>query len=430
MPHVRLLYLTDRISLRGGADQHLLQVIRSRVGLGEAPGFQPPRGSVPKPRVALAPAALPWVGGASLPGNPEGVASHSTTPLEPEDPGNTNEPASRGLWQVTVAAGRLEPEVPLPDEIRTVRVRGLARPVASSARLGALRELIAEAGVIHAQNVMNPVALRMAVESGRAVVTMQDHRAFCPGPGKTLPDGSRCLRSMSDAACAECLPGAEYRARTLALTRERLEAMRGAARVLVLSRYMAEELERAGLPNAEVLPPWVEASESEPQPGEGFLIGGRLVKHKGMTDAWRAWRDSGTDQPLQAAGEGPEAGRLEGAELLGWLPGPELRQRLREARALIFPGFWQEPFGILGVEALAEGTPVIVARTGGTGDWSDQGCIAVPPGDVAAMAAAIRRLARDPELAVALGRAGREMVRRRFARSRLQPRLAEVYRAV
>jgi glycosyltransferase involved in cell wall biosynthesis len=360
---VRLLYLTDRISLHGGADQHLLQIIGARVGAGD---------------------------------------------------------------RVTVAAGRFE-ELLLPDGVERVRIKGLASAVASTARLGRLGELLDQARLIHVQNVMNPVPLRQAVETGRAVVTVQDHRIFCPGLGKTLPTGTRCDRAMSDDACAECLPDGDYRRRTLGLTAERLGAIRGARRVIVLSRYMAGELEAAGIPAAAVIPPWVEVARDEPIEGEGFLLGGRLVAHKGMLDGWRAWRRAETRQPLRVAGAGPLEPRLVGSERLGWLPGFELRRWLARSRALLFPGFWQEPFGILGVEALAEGTPVVVAETGGTADWSDQGCLRVPPGDIEALASAIRRLARDPELALALGRAGRRMVSVRFARATLEPQLRQVY---
>jgi glycosyltransferase involved in cell wall biosynthesis len=85
---------------------------------------------------------------------------------------------------------------------------------------------------------------------------------------------------------------------------------------------------------------------------------------------------------------------------------------------------------MLGVEALAQGTPVIVADSGGTVDWSATGCLRVPAGDVAAMAGAIRRLDADAGLAGRLGAAGRETVKRQFDRRRIEPRLDELYRRV
>lgn len=362
---MRLLYVTDRISLRGGADQHLLQVIGAAAGAGAS---------------------------------------------------------------VTVAAARRDPEVPtLPDGVAFAPSRGLGSAVASGARLGALEALLRRADVIHAQNVMNPTALALVTATGRAVVTVQDHRVFCPGLGKTVPSsGARCAEPMSAAACAACLPEPGYRDRLLALTAARRDALRG-ARLLVLSRYMQAELEAAGLGGAEVLPPWVEASREPRGPGDCFVAGGRLVKHKGVGDALLAHRRARAGLPLVIAGEGPLEGTLGGAVKLGWLGPDELRRRLRGARALLFPALWQEPFGILGVEALAQGTPVIAAASGGVAAWSNAGCLVVPRGDVAAMAAAIRRLDGDPDLARRLGEAGREAVAQRFSRAAIEARLLRVY---
>ena len=100
---------------------------------------------------------------------------------------------------------------------------------------------------------------------------------------------------------------------------------------------------------------------------------------------------------------------------------------LRRARALLFPSRWQEPFGILGVQSLAQGTPVIVADSGGTGEWSDQGCLAVPAGDVGAMAEALSRLEAEPALALDLGRRGRAMVATRFSRRVVEEGLRRLY---
>ncbi len=362
----RVLYLTDRLSLRGGADQHLLQVIGAAVDSG---------------------------------------------------------------FRVAVACGRRDAEVQLPAAVTVHRMRGLASAVASRRGLGPLDELLAGGDVVHVQNLMNPRALMTAVATGRAVVTVQDHRVFCPGPGRTLPDGSPCGVRMADDACRVCLPDDGYRRRTLELTGARRDALTS-ARLVVLSRWMAAGLAAAGLPGAAVVPPWIRTGEPRRDPGHGLVLGGRLVHHKGVLDGWRAWRSGGGDHPLAVAGEGPLEDRLDGARRLGWLDRDALDRLLAASRALLFPARWQEPFGILGVEALARGLPVVVADVAGTREWSDQGCLRVPPGDVEAMAEAVGRLVDDPGLALELGEAGRLMVARRFAREGLEPRLWEEYRKV
>jgi glycosyltransferase involved in cell wall biosynthesis len=363
---VRILYLSDRLSLRGGADQHLLQVIS-------------------------------W--------------------------------AAASGHRVTVAAGRIESAVPLPAGVALERLRDLASPSSARSCGQRLERLLEDAELVHCQNVMNPVVLAAAAATRLAVVTVQDHRVFCPGPGKTLPDGSRCRFAMSDDACSRCLPDPEYRARMLELTESRRLALDG-ARLVALSRYMAEELEAAGLPGALVIPPWVEVTAGEPELGDALLLAGRLVAHKAPLDAWQAWCRSECGLPLRVAGAGPLEVELHGAQRLGWLAAGALAAELRSSRALLFPSRWQEPFGMIGVEALAHGTPVVAAVTGGTADWTDAGCLRVAPGDVGAMAEAISMLAEDAAAALALGRQGRAMVAERFARARIEERLHTLYSAV
>jgi glycosyltransferase involved in cell wall biosynthesis len=363
---MRVVYLADRISLRGGADQHLLQVVEWAVGAGH---------------------------------------------------------------DVVVAAGRIEVTPPWMSSLQVERIRGLAGRVGSADGLDRLPSLLARADVVHVQNLMNPTALTAATATGHAVVTIQDHRVFCPGPGKTLPDGSRCRTSPSDNACAQCLTDASYRDQMLEVTKARQEAIRGAA-LVTLSRYMAAELEWAGLPAAAVIPPWIRVADGPPIDGDSFLLGGRLVTHKAPLDGWSAWRRGGCGLPLRVAGAGPAATDLAGAQRLGWLAPSDLATELRQSRALLFPSRWQEPLGILGIEALGQATPVIVARSGGTAEWSDEGCLVVEPGDVDAMADAVTTLARDPGLAVSLGQRGRTMVAERFARPSIASRLELLYRSV
>jgi glycosyltransferase involved in cell wall biosynthesis len=360
---MRILYLTDRLSLRGGADQHLRQVIAWAIDTG---------------------------------------------------------------YQVTVAAAAVDRTAVPAGDLKIERVAGLGSRFRSSSGLDRISALMAEADLVHLQNMMNPAVLEAASATGRAVVTVQDHRIFCPGPGKTLPSGAACSTAMSGPACEGCLPDSGYRSQMLAVTTDRLESSRGAA-LVTLSSYMKLELDSVGLDGAVVIPPWVEVTIEEPNAGFGLLLAGRLVAHKAPCDGWGAWRQADCGMPLRVAGAGPLEGVLEGARRLGWLTADELALELRRCRALLFPSRWQEPFGILGVEALAQATPVIVARTGGVDEWADRGCLRVEPGDVGGMAAAIRTVAGDSELAVRLGRDGRDMVAQRFSRSMIGDRLRELY---
>jgi glycogen synthase len=78
----------------------------------------------------------------------------------------------------------------------------------------------------------------------------------------------------------------------------------------------------------------------------------------------------------------------------------ELRARYAAADVCVFPVIWKEPFGLVPLEAMACGTPVVATGTGGSGEYLIDGVnsLIVPTEDAAATAAAIRRLAGDAAL--------------------------------
>ena len=90
---------------------------------------------------------------------------------------------------------------------------------------------------------------------------------------------------------------------------------------------------------------------------------------------------------------------------------------------------WYEPFGIVPLEAMACGVPVIVSRVGGLIDTVVDGTTGfhVPPNDPASLAAAIEALQRDPNLRRAMGERGVERVRSRYSWLRVASSTLAVY---
>src|SRR5205823_908063 len=84
----------------------------------------------------------------------------------------------------------------------------------------------------------------------------------------------------------------------------------------------------------------------------------------------------------------------------GSLDRDELASRYADADVFVFPSEWQEPFGLVPIEAMACGTPVVATGTGGSGEFLRDGynCVLFRPGDPRALAAAIHRLHDDPGL--------------------------------
>jgi glycosyltransferase involved in cell wall biosynthesis len=189
---------------------------------------------------------------------------------------------------------------------------------------------------------------------------------------------------------------------------------------------MRERLVAAGVPARAVyvVPPFVSGLDVEARPSGPpcVLFVGRLVEAKGVTDAVQAWRRSGVELPLVLAGTGPLRATLSEAaaegpslELPGWLDRAALSRVYARAEALLLPSRWQEPFGIVGLEALAFGVPVVAWESGGVAEWHP-GPGLVAWGDVDGLSRALRE------------RVGRRLPpRQRFERSEAVARLLALY---
>jgi glycosyltransferase involved in cell wall biosynthesis len=88
-----------------------------------------------------------------------------------------------------------------------------------------------------------------------------------------------------------------------------------------------------------------------------------------------------------------------------------------------------EPFGLVIVEAMACGKPVVISRAGGASELTESGVDALTfaPGDTAALARHIEQLVRDSGLRQRLGAAGRSTAERRFHRQRMATELTPIY---
>jgi len=149
-----------------------------------------------------------------------------------------------------------------------------------------------------------------------------------------------------------------------------------------------------GRPSQVIHPP-VEVAELmdvERDPGDAYLVFGRLVPYKRLDIAIRACERLG--RKLIVAGSGRDLDRLRrlagtSTEFLGHIPGDHIPELFSRARALIFPGV--EDFGMVPVEAQAAGLPVIAYDQGGVCDSVVHGRTGVlyPDGSVDALCQAI-----------------------------------------
>ena len=197
-------------------------------------------------------------------------------------------------------------------------------------------------------------------------------------------------------------------------------------RLLANSAHVAGRILRLWGREAEIVPPPVDTAFFTPLPGapgprHGLLVVSALVPYKRVGDAVAAAALLGL--PLTIAGKGPEEARLHrlAGRFVRFAPSPadeELRDLYRSAEAVLMPG--EEDFGIVPVEALSCGTPVVALGRGGARETVSDGVTGVlyaeeGPEGLAAAVTRLRALSLDPAKAVAsAGRFSRAAFRSRF----------------
>jgi glycosyltransferase involved in cell wall biosynthesis len=148
------------------------------------------------------------------------------------------------------------------------------------------------------------------------------------------------------------------------------------------------------------------ASSPDTRFGRYFLFVGALEPRKGLEVLTAAHR--GLEPALVLAGDGPLARRLRGAgvHVLGRVSQTEKAALYAGALAVVLPS-WCEGYGYPPLEGFAHGTPAIVSDLPALRETAGDGARHVPPGDVQALAAAMRELAGDAALRDRLAEAGR-----------------------
>ena len=229
---------------------------------------------------------------------------------------------------------------------------------------------------------------------------------------------------------------------------------RSAGQVTVISEPLVHRVVTLGVPRSRitVVPmPLDDGIALAPVPGASvtrLLFVGRLVERKGAEftlralAALRAARRSAT---LAIVGDGPERSSLEtlarklgvvdAVTFTGLLPPDEVGGWYARSDVLLLPAVtdWkgeQEGFGMVLVEAMRAGLPVVASRSGGITDVVRDGetGLLVPERDASAVTAAITRLIDSPALARRLGDAGQAAVRERFAPDAIARVFDGVYR--
>ena len=356
------------------------------------------------------------------------------------------ESLSQGLAQrgheVTVATAHL-PGTALDEIISGFRVRriagwsarALARwydradapfhpPIPDPGVIAALKRIIEEfrPDVVHAQGWITYSCLAIARNgSPPLVITLHDNSLACAR--KTFMRNGReaCYGPRLDS-CLRCTPGQYGVVKGTALT-VGLRAARPlhgrAASWVAISRSVSKS-SRCVVPTGQeisIIPP--SSMELPPSghrpnwlPDDGYaLFVGALSSYKGLNWLLDAYAGAGVKRPLVVIGtpqRDTPCSWPAGVVARSHVPHQEVLEAWRGAGIGLVPSLCPEGFGLVAVEAMRSGTPVVACRIGALPEVVADGVtgILVTPGNTSELQTAIRRLDRDSDLRDKMGAAG------------------------
>jgi glycosyltransferase involved in cell wall biosynthesis len=317
--------------------------------------------------------------------------------------------------------------------------------------IGALRRIIArhQPDIVHAHNWLVFSFLPLKAHSGaRLVLTLHDYSLNCAKKRfmyrARLCAGPRLLKCMACAGehygIAKGVPIALGHWVAQAFERPAVDMFLPVSQAvaagsgLVGGRWPYQVIPNF-VPDRPAAGDAIDPALIAQLPPAGFaMFAGDLSFEKGIDVLLRAYAALTNPPPLVLIGRQPPGQPLvtgPNVTVLNDWPHAAVLEAWRRCSVALVPSVWPEPFGLVVLEAMAAGRPVIASRTGGLADIvvNNETGLLVPPGDAPALTAALARLLASPELREQMGQAGQ----RRLAQYRadaILPRLEQVYRAL
>jgi glycosyltransferase involved in cell wall biosynthesis len=278
------------------------------------------------------------------------------------------------------------------------------------------------------------------LDQTRMVRVIHDHDICCPTSLKYYRlSGKTCChaagwRCWLDTGFLERSPDAPLGFKYASIGRKLREMRRSfnVHAVAVDSHFMRDELIQNGFPSdrVHVLPHIVRLPAIQPTPvpaTPNLLYVGQLIRSKGIDVFLKSLARVAC--PFQATiigtGNGEATfrrlstrlGLVDRVHFAGWMDRENLDSHYRNAKIVVVPSRWPEPFGMVGLEAMNYGRPTVAFDVGGISDWLAHGetGLLVPEQDIAALAEALESLLADTARAAQFGAAARARVETCFS---------------
>lgn len=308
--------------------------------------------------------------------------------------------------------------------------------------------------LVHVHNVQNVGALQASLDYGPTVVTTHDYRWVCPANNffherpQAICERTCGLGCFATTITKRCVtPRPQYAAYFYRRAKWGVEHANDFAGVIAPSEGAQKKYESSGFEDASmsVLPYFCELEPAEsprpiPDPPTITYLG-RVASNKGheyfiealgqLPGAVRgkmvgSISDDVADALRALAAEHGCAGQL---ELHGWAARAEVVDLLDQTSVFVFPSLWPETLGIVGIEALSRGVPVVASDVGGVPEWCIEGETGyrVPPKDGTAIADSVEDLLSEENRLRAFGKRGIALIRNKFRPEQHVDRLLRIY---
>jgi len=306
--------------------------------------------------------------------------------------------------------------------------------------------------VVHVHNtfpLLSPAVYYASAEEAVPVVqTLHNYRLLCPS-GLLFREGRVCESCLGRFSLAPAIAHGCYRdsrpataaVSAMLLTHRFLNTYRkSVSAYIALSEAGRSKFVAAGLPAEKI---FVKPNFIHPDPGVGdgsgrfFLYVGRLSREKGISTLLDAWTRLSPPLDLEIVGDG-ELGQevataAEQNPRIRWhgrLAKPQVYERIKKAAAVIVPSIWNEPFGMVVVEAFAMGAPVIASTIGSLATLirHQRNGLHFLPGDAADLARQVTWFDQHPDSAKRMRQRARLDFENCYTGERNYALMMEIYR--
>ncbi len=309
---------------------------------------------------------------------------------------------------------------------------------------------IEEPEVIHVHNFPRIEVLNELRIHAPIVRTIHSYENLCGNQLKRLPDGSICSQKLGPVCQTTCSVPKTFKAVRVRAENQLMKKRFG--KLIAISSYIKDLLVANGFPAEKIrvlnnftrLTP---AGALRGRPTENtILYAGRLTPEKGLLELLESMSLMQTRAKLLVVGKDgvlgqsnfqqkvlqTAAGRGIALQFQDWCAGDDLRRAYQSAKVVAFSSVWPEPFGLVGIEAMMQGKPVVAFDCGGVRDWLQHGRTGflVPHLDLRQYAYCLDQLVKDDVLRQVMGAEAQECALGRFSAAAHIHGLLDIYTEV